>query len=177
MAGIFKPYDVMQDYENIDFIQVATDTLQNGYAVVADALVGTYLDGYGAIYTPGKPTSATPTNIAIVCAEEYYQDANGNRIDINDPTLLTFTTGQRIRIIRPAMNKKYFMSNDLITGTPVVGQYVIPTASAYGWTVATTLTSTDTVALKIEEINVNDYFVGLASVSGVRLRVTRANNE
>jgi len=177
MAGIFRPYDVMQDYENIDFVQVATDTLQNGYVVKADALVGTYLDGYGALYVPVKPVAITDTNIAIVCAEEYYQDVNGNRVDINDPTLLTFATGARIRILRPALNKKYFVSNDLVTGTPAVGSYLVPTASSYGFTVAATLVGVPTVAFKIEQINVGDTFVGLAAVMGMRVRVTRATNE
>ena len=176
-SGIFRPYDVTNDYENVDFIQVATDTLQNGYLVQADTIVGTYLDGNGALYTPVVPAAITTTNLAIVCAEEYYQDALGNRVDVNDPTALTFTTGQRIRILRPAVNKKYFVSNSLITGTIAVGSYLIPSVGAYGWTIASTLGATVSVALKIEEINVGDTFVGLQSVSGVRVRCTRVLSE
>lgn len=177
-SGIFRPYDVMNDYENIDFIQVATDTLQNGYLVQADTIVGTYLDGNGALYNPVLPAAITTANLAIVCAEEYYQDALGNRVDVNDPTVLTFTTGQRVRILRPALNKKYFVSSALITGTPAVGSYLIPTAGAYGWTVVVSpLGVTVTVGLKIEEINVGDTFVGLQSVSGVRVRCTRVLSE
>lgn len=176
-SGIFRPYDVMNDFENIDMIQVGTDTLQNGYLVVADTLVGTFLDGNGALYNPVMPAAITATNLAIVCAEEYYQDALGNRIDVSDPTQLTLITGQRARVLRPAVNKKYFVSNGLITGTPAVGSYLIPTAGAYGWTVAATLVGVPTVALKIEQINVGDTFVGLAAVLGVRVRCTRALNE
>lgn len=176
-SGIFRTYDVMNDYENIDFVQVATDTLQNGFLVGADTIVGTFLDGNGALYNPTKPVAITDANLAIVCAEEYYQDELGNRINVSDPTVLTFKTGQRVRIIRPAMNKKYFVSNGLITGTVVVGQYLIPTAGAYGWTVAADLTGNPKVALKIEEINVNDTFVGLQAVAGVRVRCTRVLGE
>ena len=177
MAGIFRLYDLpMQDNENIDFVKVGTDSLSAGMAVVATDVVGTYLDGQGALYTPVKPAAVTDANIAIVAPEEYYHDAQGNRISIDDPTVKVFTTGDRIRVIRPAMNKKYFMSNDLITGTPVAGGYLIPTASAYGWTFAADLTAVGTakVALYIEQINVNDTFVGLASIAGVRVRVVRA---
>jgi hypothetical protein len=177
MAGIFRTYDVMQDYQNIDFVKVGADTLQNGYVVVADTVVGTYLDGQGALYNPVKPSAITVANVGIVCAEEYYEDELGNRISISDPTVLSFTTGKRVRILRPSLNKTYFCSNDLITGTPVVGSYLIPTADDYGWTVAADLTGNPTVALKIEEINVKDTFVGLAAVTGVRLRATRVLGE
>jgi hypothetical protein len=177
MAGIFKTYDVMQDYENIDFILVGSDDLENGYLVIADALSGTYLNGFGSVYTPAKPSAITNANIAIVCAEEYYQDAEGNRINITDPTVLTFTEGQRIRVLRPALNKKYFASASLYTGVAVVGKYLIPTAASYGFTVADDLTGNPKVALKIEEINVKDTFVGLAAVTGIRVRCVRANGE
>lgn len=177
-SGIFRPYDYpMFDGENIDFVKVGTDTLQNGYLVVADEIVGTYLDGYGGLYNPTKPAAITDANLAVVCAEEYYEDELGNRIDIDDPTVIQFTTGKRIRVLRPALNKKYFATNGLISGNLAVGAYVIPTASSYGFTIAEDLIDNPKLAFKIEEINVKDTFVGLQAQTGVRLRCVRALGE
>ena len=177
MAGIFKAYDPMQDYENIDFVKVGTDSLSAGMLVVANDVAGTYLDGQGSLYTPVKPSTGAEYNLAIVSPAEYYHDAQGYRIDIDDPTVMTFTTGDRIRVIRPAVNKKYFLSNDLITGTVAAGGYLVPTASSYGWTYSATIPTSPvpTVVLYIEQINVNDNFVGLASVAGVKARCVRAS--
>lgn len=177
MAGIFRTLDVMQDAHNIDFIQVGATNLQNGYLVVADTTVGTYVSGNGDLYNPAFPTANTDANLAIVCAEEYYQDADGHRINVNDPTKLIFTSGQRVRVIRPVVNKKYWMSNDLITGTPVAGQYLIPTANAGGWTFSATIPANVKFALKIEELNVADTFVGLGAITGTRVRCVRALGE
>ena len=75
MAGIFKPYDVMQDYENIDFIKVGSTTLENGFTVVANSISGTYLDGFGAVYTPATPTAVKRSNgTNEVVAEETNSD-------------------------------------------------------------------------------------------------------
>lgn len=178
MAGIFRLYDLpMQDYENIDFIKVGTDSLSAGMVVVAKDVTGTYLDGEGALYSPVQVHTIADKNLAIVAPEDYYHDAQGNRINIDDPTVKVFTTGDRIRVIRPAMNKKYFLSNDLITGTVAAGGYLIPTADAYGWTYSATdiTTGTPSVVLYIEQINVKDTFVGLGAVTGVRVRVVRVS--
>lgn len=177
MAGIFRLYDLpMQDQENIDFVKVKTDTLSAGMLIVANDLEGTYIDGLGAVYTPGKPSAVSDANLAIVAPEEYYIDAMGNRIPVTDPTKFDFTTGNIVRIVRPAMNKKYFVSNDLITGTPAKSGWLIPTASAYGWTFTSTVgdIANAKVVLYVEQINVKDTFIGLAPVTGVRVRVIRA---
>jgi hypothetical protein len=176
MAGIFRLYDLpMQDNENIDFIKVGADKLSAGMLVVANDVEGTYLDGEGALYTPVKPATVGDANLAIVAPEDYYHDAYGNRINIDDPTQKEFTTGDRIRVIRPAMNKKYFISNDLITGTVAAKGYLIPTAGGYGWTYSATdiTTGSPKVVLYIEQANVKDTFVGLSAVTGVRVRVVR----
>lgn len=177
MAGIFRLYDLpMQDSENIDFIKVGADKLSAGMLVVASDVAGTYLDAQGSLYTPVKPTTVADANLAIVAPEDYYHDALGNRLNVEDPTVIEFTTGDRIRVIRPAMNKKYFLSNDLITGAVANGGWLIPTAGAYGWTFTSTVEdiATAKVVLYVEQINVNDTFVGLASVTGVKVRVVRA---
>lgn len=177
MAGIFKPYDVMQDYENIDFIKVGSTTLENGFTVVANSISGTYLDGFGAVYTPATPTAVTDANLAIVCAEEYYQDSLGNRINITDPTVLTFYENQIVRVLRPALNKKYFISNGLVTGVPSINKYLIPTVGGETFTVANNLSDNPKLAFKIEETSVKDTFVGLSAVTGVRVRCVRADGE
>jgi hypothetical protein len=176
MAGIFRLYDLpMYDNENIDFVKVGTDDLSAGMVVIAKDVAGTYLDAQGALYTPVKNSAIADKNLAIVAPEEYYHDSDGNRINIDDPTLKVFKSGDRVRVIRPAMNKKYFLSNDLITGTPAAGGYLIPTAGEYGWTYSATdiTTGTPSVVLYIEQINVKDTFVGLSAVTGVRVRVVR----
>lgn len=181
MAGIFRLYDLpVQDLENIDEIKVGTDSLSAGMVVIAKDVVGTYLDGAGALYNPVKNTTGAEPDLAIVVPEDYYHDAQGNRLDIDDPTVKVFTTGDRIRIVRPALNKKYFVSSDLVTGTPAVGGYLIPSVGAYGWTYAASIPTTapiPTVALYIEQINVKDTFVGLSAVTGLRVRCVRAAGE
>lgn len=177
MAGIFREYDLPRfDTENIVFVKVGTDSLSAGMAVVAKDVVGTFLDGAETLYTPVKPATVGDTDIVIVAPDGYYHDSDGNRLNIDDPTKKVFTTGDRIKAIRPTMNKHFFMSNDLITGTIAAGSYLIPTAGGYGWTVSATdiTTGSPKVVLYIEEINVKDTFVGLSAITGVRVRVVRA---
>lgn len=177
MAGIFRLYDLpMFDNENIIFVKVGDDDLSAGMVVVANAVEGTYLDAEDALYTPTQVAAVSDGNLAIIAPEEYYKDSDGNRINIDDPTKKVFTSGDRIRAIRPALNKTYFISNDLITGTPATGGYLIPTADAYGWTYSATdiTTGSPKFVLYIEQINVKDTFVGLAAVTGVKVRVVRA---
>lgn len=177
MAGIFREYDLPKfDTENIIFVKVGTDSLSAGNVVVANDVVGTYLDGQGALYTPVQVSDIANGNLAIVAPDEYYHDSDGNRLNIDDPTKKVFTTGDRIKAIRPVVGKHYFVSSDLITGTAAAGKYLIPTKDAYGWTVTTDIsTGTPKFVLYIEEINVKDTFVGLAAVTGVRVRVVRAD--
>lgn len=178
MAGIFREYDLPKfDTENIIFVKVGTDDLSAGNVVVAKDVAGTYLDAQGALYTPAQATAVGDGNLAIIAPDEYYHDSDGHRIDIDDPTKKVFKSGDRIKAIRPVLNKHYFISNDLITGTVAAGGYLLPTANAYGWTYAASDISTGTpkLVLYIEEINVKDTFVGLAAVTGVRVRVVRAS--
>lgn len=181
MAGIFRAYDLpMFDSENIDFVKVGTDSLSAGNVVIAKDVVGTYLDGQGSLYTPVKNTTGAEADLAIVAPEDYYHDADGNRISIDDPTKKVFTTGDRVRVLRPALNKKYFISADQVTGTPAAGGYLVPTVGGYGWTYAAAIPTSSpipTVALYIEQINVKDTFVGLAAVTGLKVRCVRAAGE
>jgi hypothetical protein len=177
---IFRQYDLPQyDTENILAVKTGTDTLAGGYCVVATAVAGTYLDGLGAVYTPTQVAAITDKSLAIVdVGSMYYHDSNGNRINTDDPTAIATFTGDRVKAVRPILNKHYYMTTDLVTsGTQAAiaaGAYLIPTASSYLWTATADITTgTPSLALLIEEINVKDTFVGLSASTGMRVRVVR----
>jgi hypothetical protein len=174
---VFREYEAsMYDPQNIITLKVGTDTLAGGYCVQANAVAGTYLDGYGAVYTPAQVSNINATDVALVDTNAlYYHDVLGNRLDIDDPTVKAAYTGDLVRAIRPTRNKHYFMSNDIVaSGTIAAGSYLIPTANSYLWTVTTDITTgTPKYVFLIEEINVKDTFVGLSAITGMRVRCVR----
>lgn len=173
-----RTYDVAQDYENIITAKVGTDELESGFLVVAKDLAGTFNSKDRAVYEVSQATGTDDGDYAIIMPEEYYEDEQGNRIDISNPTAIVYRTNQRVRALRPAMNKKYFFTSGLVTTASataaVKGAYLVPTANDFKWTAVASAGVTDKVVLRIEEVGVKDTWIGLEAPTGLRVRVVRA---
>lgn len=161
MANVAFLKDVYGDNHEIIYVKVpASTTLDDGNLVVADTL--STVSDEGDVYTATQATANTADNLAIIVGEEYYQDDEGNRINITDPTKIDYSAGQIVRAIRPSVGRKFAISNDaLASGSVTVGQYVIPTANSYELTPAASIPADVKFALKVE-------FAGTISFRGNR---------
>ena len=148
---------------------VGTAELDDGNVVVASTLSTTSLQD--DVYTAAQPAAATDGNLAIIIGEEFYQDSDGNRINITDPTKITYPTGTIVRAVRPEIDMGFKISNTAITGTAVLGQYLIPTATSYEFTASSTIPSNNKLALKVERVSKNIAPKGNSPITGVEARV------
>lgn len=173
-----RTYDVAQDYENLVTAKVGTDDLESGFLVVAKNLAGAFNSKDRNVYEVEQPTGTEDGDYAIIMPEEYYEDEQGNRINIANPTAIVYRQDQRVRALRPIMNKKYFFSAGLVTtastASAVVGNYLVPTADDYKWTAVASAGATDKLVLRIEETGVKDSWIGLEAPAGLRVRVVRS---
>ena len=161
------PYDKYFDTENVISVQAASDTLDDGYLVQATSLI----TGENDIYTATQISAITANYLAMVVGYNFYQDTLGNRPNISDPTSITYPSGTPVTAYRLKKNARFFMSADTYTGTAVVNQFLIPTASAYTWAAAASLGGTELYGLIVERIGVAETYRGLNSITGVIARV------
>ena len=152
------------------FIYVqGTATLDDGNIVVATTLsTDTFEDD---VYAVTQPALSTDGNLAIVVGEEFYQDASGNRINITDPTDITYPAGAIIRAVRPEIDMTFKISNAAITGTAVLGEYLIPADTSYEWVPSATIPANNKLALRVERAAKNISFKGNTPIVGVEARV------
>lgn len=169
---VLKRDNYGDDYELI-YVK-GSATLDDGNLVVATTLsTDSFEEG---VYTATQATANTASSLAMIVAEEYYEDANGNRINITDPTDITYRSGTIIRAIRPAVGRRFAISNSAVgSGTPAVGQFLVPTANDFEFTAATTLADDINFALRVEAINENISFKGNTPIVGVEAIVVRNN--
>lgn len=169
MANLAIPMDKWFDSRNVISVQAASDTLDDGYIVQADTLVTGEID----VYQAEQATAITATDLAMVVGYEFYEDSLGNRPNITDPTQITYAAGTPVTAYRLVKNARFFISNDAITtGTPAVGEVLIPTANNYEWTATASAGGTELYVLTVEAINHNGSYRGLTAIPGVIARVT-----
>jgi hypothetical protein len=168
MANLAYAKDRMGDNEKIISVKSAADTLDDGYLVVAETLSTTY--GESDVYVCTKPAAATDGSLAMIIGENFYEDTLGNRPDVDDPTKITYTSGDVVRAVRPHVDMRFALSDSCIDGTTVLGQYIIPTASAYTWDESATIPNDTCLVAKVEYKGTISTIGGVA-VSGIIARV------
>lgn len=171
MANVAFIKDVYGD--NYEIISVkSASTLDDGMVLVANTLSTAYDEG--DVYVGTTPVANTDGGLVIVCAEEFYQDQYGNRVNITDPTKIDYPAGTVVRAFRPAVGRKFAISTGAITGTTNVGQYIIPTAGSTQWTASATIPANVKFALLVEYKG-NISSKGNAPITGIVGRVVVSN--
>lgn len=172
MANIARCLNQVTDDHAVIGVVSAADTLDDGYIVVADELTADSEN----VYTATKPAAITDGNLAIVVGDKVYEDANGNRILINDPTQIDYKAGRAVRAYRPEMGMRFAVDQNAIdsgtVGNVAVGKYLIPKASSYLMDVADDLTGGSVFAFKVEKVST--FSVGIETVANVIVRVVKA---
>ncbi len=173
MGNFAKPRGTYFDTDNIISVTIpAGSTLSDGACVQASALNE---DKGNDLYDAIVPTANTLDYLAIIAGDEYYQDALGNRIEITNPTNIEYQAGSRVRAYRLPKARRWDISNGAIVGTPVVGQFLIPTANSEDWTVSASVDAAVNYAFIIEKIDVNITYTGLTALKGVVARVVKGD--
>lgn len=169
MANVVIPMDKYFDSRNVISVQAASDTLDDGYVVQAKTLVTDEID----VYQATQVTAITADELALVVGYEFYEDSLGNRPNVTDPTQITYAAGTPVTAYRLVKNARFFISDDAIgTGTPAVGQFLIPDANEYELEAVATVGGTEKYVLTVEKINHKGTYRGLNAVNGVIARVT-----
>ncbi len=171
MANLAFSKDIFGDNYEVLYVQSAA-TLDDGEVVVATTLSTVY--GEGDVYTATTPVANTDGDLVMVLGEEFYQDAFGNRINITDPTKIDYPAGTIVRAVRPNTGRRFAISSGAYTGTPVLAQYLIPTAGAKTWAASATIPASVKFALKVDFIG-NISSKGNTPIAGVVARVVTAD--
>lgn len=167
MANLVIPYDKYFDTKNVISVRAASDALDDGYLIQASSLV----TGERDVYTATQINAITLNYLAMVVGYNFYEDSLGNRPNVSDPTQITYPAGSDVTAYRLIKNSRFFMSSGTYTGTPAVGQFLIPTADAYTWAAAASLGGTELYAFIVEAISVTGSYRGLNGITGVIARV------
>lgn len=172
MANLAFAKDVYGDNHEVIYVQSAAATLDDGMVVAATTL--STVEGEGDIYVVTTPVANTDVDLAIVVGEEFYQTANGDRLNITDPTKIDYPVGTVVRGIRPNVGRRFALSTGTYTGSPVLGEFLIPTAGATTWAASATIPADVKLVLKVEFIG-NISFKGNTPITGVVARVVVAD--
>lgn len=171
MASVSFLKDVYGDNHEIIYVK-STDKLEAGQIVVATTL--STVSDEGDVYVATTPVANTDGDLAIVVGEEFYEDEYGNRIGITDPTKIDYPAGKPVRAIKPNLGRKFAISDTAITGTAVVGEYLIPTAGTKGWTASATIPASVKFAMLVE-FKGSVSFKGNKNIAGVIARTVISN--
>jgi len=171
MANLVIPVGQYFDTDNVISVKVpAGQTLSDGAILVASVLdTATGNDVYAATV----PAAVTDDYLCMVVGDEFYEDSQGNRLGVSDPTQITYKAGNIVRAYRLVKSRRFKISDGAITGTPVIGQFLIPTAASTTLTAAATV-GTAKYAFMVEKLAVNVSYAGLTPVTGVIARLVVA---
>lgn len=169
MANIGVNLDNLNDDRYVIAVQAAVDTLDDGNIVIAASL----LANERTVYVAGKPAAVDDDELAVIMGANVYEDAAGNRIDISDPTQITYPPLKTVRALRlPKAQHVKIDKNAVEVASQadfVVGKFLSPTIASYKWTAAATIALNATIALKIEALEFTE--VGLQGVETAICRV------
>lgn len=125
--------------------QYAT-ALPNGSMVILGALIS----GQNGVFTAATPTSVTTQEVLLVRSPEIIE-INGYRIDVTDPTLFTNPANVPFTVYHLKVGDTLTITDDGITGTTVLNQYVIPANGTTTPAVAADLSGATLLAFQVIE--------------------------
>ena len=157
-----------------DVLSVQHDSvaLDDGYLCNLSGLVSGERDLY-SVATPLTATLGSAEAVMVVGAEVYI-DALGFRTPVHNKTSFTYIAGRPVRVYRMRVGMRFKINTSAISGTPVVGQYVIPANATYQPAVAADLSGGTRLAFIVEETGSTcNIFTGKTAVPATILRVIK----
>jgi hypothetical protein len=162
--GTLAAEDVNSYVKNAQY----TAALSNGSMITLGALVS----GQNGVFNAATPTSVTTQEVLIVISPEII-DVNGYRIDVTDPTLFTNAANTPFTAYHLKVGDTLTITDDGITGTTVLQQYVVPANGASKPAVAADLTGATLLAFQV--IEKPTISVGQVRKAATRLLVVKSN--
>lgn len=151
-------------------VQHATVALDDGNLGELTGLVS----GERDLYTIATPDAVTTDEVVMVVGAEVYVDTNGVRVPIHNKANFTYVATRPVRAYRLRAGMRFKINTSAISGTPVVGQYVIPANGTFQPTAAADLTGNTRVAFIVEETGAScNIFTGKTAIPATIIRVIK----
>lgn len=173
MSTIVKKGKVAADRLDSFIVSVlnGTDNMDNGSQVV----LGTPVANSFGEYNCAKPVDVTKDNVYMVLSPVIPKLVVGGvqyKIDITDPTLFTNVAGEPSRAIQVAVGDEFTITAPGFSGTPTVGQYVVPANASYLLAPAADLTGNTTIAYSVTATE--SISLGMTYVTAYRIKCIKA---
>lgn len=147
-------------------VQATTD-LDNGSLIVLGGLVS----GQQDVRVATAPTDVKTEEVLLVHSPEIIE-VNGLRVNLTDPSQFTNPKNRPARAWRLNVGDRFTITDDGITGTTVVDQFVVPKNGTTKPEVAADLTGGTKVAFKV--LSKTNISTGSVRKAATRLEVVRA---
>lgn len=137
---------------------------KQGEFIVCESLVS----GTRSTYQ-GEEVSATTDKPCIIINQGIYKDAHGNRTEgMVNPGHIEYKAGEVVTAIRPEVNTVFELTADCVSGTPTVGQFLVPDTVDLQKPKVVASTTTEKEAFKIEAVSFQGLGNGFESTMIVR---------
>ena len=171
MSTVVKKGKITAD--NIDSYVVSVEntvSMDNGAQVV----LGTPVVGSLGLYNVSAPTAITQ-DVYMVLSQLVPKLVVGDieyRINVTDPQLFTNVPNFPAMAVKVAVGDEFTVTTPGFSGTPVVGEYVVPAIGAYTLAPAVDLTGATAVAYQV--VALESVSVSMGFISGFRIRCVKA---
>lgn len=151
-------------------VQHASTALDDGYVGELTGLVS----GERDLYAIATATAVTTNEVVMVVGAEVHIDAFGFRTPVHNKATFTYIAGMPVRAYRMRVGMRFKINTSAISGTPVVGQYVIPANGTFTLASAATLAGGTRLAFVVEETGSTcNIFTGKTAIPATIIRVIK----
>jgi len=156
---------------DVTSVQNASTALDDGYVGKLTGLVS----GERDLYLIAVPADVTTEEVVMVVGAEVYVDANGMRIPLHNKASFTYVATRPVRAYRLRTGMRFKVNTAGISGSPVVGQYVIPANGTFTYAAAADLSGGTRIAFVVEETGTAtcNIFTGKTMVDATIIRVVK----
>lgn len=161
--GTMAAEDVNSFIKNAQY----TTALPNGSLITLNGLVS----GQNGVFAAATPTAVITQEVLLVRSPEII-DINGYRIDVTDPSLFTNNANTPFSAYHLKVGDTFTITDDGITGTSVLLQYVVPVNNTSTPAVAADLSGNTKVAFQV--IDKSTMSVGQVRKAATKLLVVKS---
>lgn len=168
MSTVVKKGKIIAD--NVDSYVVSvqnTVSMDNGSQII----VGTPVTGQLGVYNCTAPTDVTKNDVYMVL-NPVLVEINGLRINWSDPSAFTNAANRSALAVKISMGDEFVITTPGFSGTPTVGQYVVPANGALTLAPAADLTGGTTIAYSV--IASESVSIGMSYITGYRIRCIKS---
>lgn len=149
----------------------AVANMDNGSQVV----LGTPVAGNLGLYACTAPVDVTKDNVYMVLSPAIPVLVVGGvqyKINLTDPTLFTNVEGEPARVVQVAVGDEFTITAAGFSGTPIVGQYVVPANASTLLAPAVDLTGLTAIAYEV--IQTESLSIGMTYVTAYRIKCIKS---